>query len=136
LDTLKKLRAVLMPVTTLFFLMGADSLHSFRKWRQASELLFSAEFIIAARPGFRLTDLSEALPTGVQLAGSLESTPCVHSLLLNNNKGMQTRLHLLPNLREDISATDVRTALSEGNEEQEVVPAAVLQYIRKNNLYK
>lgn len=136
LDTLKRLRETLAPGTELFFLMGADSLHSFRKWHHAAELLFTAEFIIAARPGFSLADLTKSLPAGVQLLECLRSSPCVHSFLLQNEMAVQTRLHLLPSLREDVSATDVRNAIRSGNDEQVVVPSAVLKYIREKNLYK
>lgn len=136
LDTLKKLHRSLGPETDLFFLMGADSLHTFQNWHRAEELLFTAEFIIAARPGFALTDLAQALPSGIQFSGSLEPASSATSLLLTNAAGAQTHLHLLPNLREDISATDVRAALKAGNEKQVIVPAAVLQYIQKNNLYR
>lgn len=136
LDTLKKLREELAPDTKLFFLMGADSLQSFRKWHQAAELLVTAEFIIAARPGFSLSKLAKSLPEGVQLSECLHSSPCVHTFSLTTNAGKETRLHLLPNLHEEVSATDVRRAIRTGNEKDLIVPSAVLKYIRKNNLYK
>jgi nicotinate-nucleotide adenylyltransferase len=133
-DTLKRLRG-LSPDTDLFFLMGADSLNTFKNWRHASELLFAAEFIIAARPGFSLDDLTHALPSGIQISAFLGSSPST-SMVLINDKGMQSHIHLLPNLSEDISATEVRAALRKGEKEQVVVPKAVLEYIRKHNLYQ
>lgn len=134
-DTLKKLREKLEPATKLFFLMGADSLHSFRKWQQAEELLFTAEFVIAARPGFSLSDLAAALPAEIKISESQKES-CIHTLLLANDSGAQSHLYLLPDLHEDISATEVRTALKEGNEEQIVVPKPVLEYIRAKRLYR
>ncbi len=136
LDTLKRLHKNFGSETALFFLMGADSLQSFKTWHRAAELLFTAEFIIAARPGFSLMDLAQALPSGIQPSSSPESSLGVTSFLLTNSDGIQTHLHLLPELREDISATGVRAALKTGKDEQAIVPAAVLQYIRKNSLYR
>jgi nicotinate-nucleotide adenylyltransferase len=134
-DTLKRLRSSLAPDVELFFLMGADSLKTFKNWRHADELLFAAEFIIAARPGFSLGDLTHALPSGIKVTGILGSS-CSTSMVLTNHAGMQSHIHLLPNLSEDVSATEVRAALRRGREEQCVVPEAVLNYIRTHNLYQ
>lgn len=135
LDTVERLRLSLGPDTTLFFLMGADSLQTFKNWHCSRELLFAAEFIIASRPGFSLDELAQALPAGIKISGTALSTKEAISLLLLDGDGNKTHLHLLPHLSEEISATDVRKAIGSGEEAENIVPKQVLAYIRTNRLY-
>jgi nicotinic acid mononucleotide adenylyltransferase len=43
---------------------------------------------------------------------------------------------MLPDLDQDISATEIRAALAEGSEPQTVLPPAVAEYIRSRGLYR
>jgi nicotinic acid mononucleotide adenylyltransferase len=45
-------------------------------------------------------------------------------------------LFLLPDLDQDISATEIRAALAEGSTPQTVLPSAVADYIRVHGLYR
>ncbi len=53
-DTLRYFRAK-FPGDTLYFLSGADTLKSFRKWKSPDEVLRLARFVAASRPGARLS---------------------------------------------------------------------------------
>ena len=49
---------------------------------------------------------------------------------------MMRELFLLPDLDQDVSATEIRAALAEGSEQQTVLAPAVAEYIRSHALYR
>ena len=130
-DTVRRMRARLSPTTRLYFLIGMDAFQYIAKWRAPVELLRSAEFIIASRPGFPLRDVVRALPAelrpseaaaqGLLETGSLESNGAT--------------LHLLPDVNEEASATAIREAARRGVGLEELVPHSVAEYITKLKLY-
>jgi nicotinate-nucleotide adenylyltransferase len=61
-DTIRRMRARLESGTRLYFLIGMDAFQHIAKWRAPVELLRSAEFVIASRPGFPLSEIAQALP--------------------------------------------------------------------------
>jgi nicotinate-nucleotide adenylyltransferase len=105
-DTLAALRRE-RPDDALFVLVGADSFLGLSRWREPERLLALAEWIVVSRPGFSLAP--QALPGG--------------------------RVHLLESVHEDVSATELRRRLRDGEECAELVPEAVLGYIREHRLY-
>lgn len=121
-DLLEKL-ARTMPEATLFAIAGADSFLSLAHWRSPQRVLALAEWIVASRPGLDLTpaflDRPEFTPLG--LTGE-----------------QRARIHLLPNIHEDISATELRKHLrtDPGDPCPGVLPPAVAAYIRERNLYR
>jgi len=141
LHTLRTLRRSLAPEDELFCLLGADSFLSIRQWKGADDLLFACDFIVAGRPGFELTNLRSALPEDVLVTGTprLFSPGCL-SVGLESRDRQRSRLYLLPDLKEDISATEIRAALngprSQAADEHAVLPAAVIAYIRAQDLYR
>lgn len=112
-DTLAELERT-HPFDTLFNLVGADSFLDLPRWREPSRLLELAEWIVAARPGFSLDDLS---PLGL-------------------TADQRSRVHLLRSTDEDISATDLRRRLQTGEDCHGVLPDAVSAYIRSHGLYR
>ena len=112
-DTLAELQRT-HPGDTLFNLVGADSFLDLPRWREPARLLELAEWIVAARPGVSLEDLSP-----------LRLTP-----------HQRARVHLLRSTDEDISATDLRRRLQTGNDCRGLVPAAVCDYIQSHYLYR
>ena len=149
LETLQTLRAELPADDLLFCLMGADSFFSLRSWHRAAEIPFAAPLIVASRPGQRLDDLKEALPEGLILDSALctdqtRSDLLIRSCLLRNPAGESAPFYLLPGLNVDISASRVRdwiraqiTPVSgvplDG---YQLLPQAVLEYIRSHHLYR
>ena len=112
-DTLAELQRT-HPGDTLFNLVGADSFLDLPRWREPARLLELAEWIVAARPGFSLEDLSPLRLTAHQ----------------------RSRVHLLRSTDEDISATDLRRHLQTGDDCRGLVPSTVLDYIRSHGLYR
>jgi nicotinate-nucleotide adenylyltransferase len=148
LETLARLRAELGPACILYFLMGADSFLSLKKWHRASEIPFAAPLIVASRPGQRLESVKAALPEGLTIAaapdrdrraGSVE----VRAYEVQNHAGACAEFYLLPGLDCEISATEIRASIRKRNraglgraEAERLVPDAVADYVRAHGLYR
>jgi nicotinate-nucleotide adenylyltransferase len=133
-DTLQRLRREIVPADELFCLLGADSFLTLRRWHQCTELLLFCNFIVAARPGFSLDEIQGALPPEVAILGE-EHGKTFSRFALSGPGGQKTGLFVLPDLSQDISATEIRAALAEGGEWQTVLAPPVAEYIRSHGLY-
>ena len=129
IDTLHALRAELGKEVSLVFLLGADQLKTFNTWEGWREILNFTHICAASRPGYKITQ--DELPEEVtqlfkQNAGDLEqikSTPNGYVFIAKN-------------LSVDISSTQVRENLRKNNIPYTQLPAAVLNYIQLNQLYR
>lgn len=102
-----------MPGAHLFVLAGADSFLTLPRWREPEQLLAAAEWIVVSRPGFSLDDLSPLALTPEQAA----------------------RVHLLPTLDEDVSASGIRERLRIGVSCGAMLTPTVALYIARMQLY-
>jgi nicotinate-nucleotide adenylyltransferase len=147
IDTLMKLRQSLPGGGELFLLLGADSFRTLPRWHRAVEIPFAATLIVASRPNEDLTDLSAGLPLGITLSQAPASPPFstpdqpppVSAFHLQNAGGDRASLYVLPNLHYDISATQLRDQIHlshQASAEATLIPAAVLEYIRRHHLYE
>jgi len=137
-DLLRQVRAELNENDELFFLLGADAFLSLRHWHCAADLPFLARFIIAGRPGSSMEDVPAVLPEGIRatrLADQGESQQLVTWKLVNR-AGQRSELYFLPDLHEEISATDIRAAISGEESAAGVLAPAVLRYIEERCLYR
>jgi nicotinate-nucleotide adenylyltransferase len=134
-DTLQRLRLQLQPTDELFCLVGADSFLTLKKWHHCAALLLFCDFIVAGRPGFSLQQIKAALPRGVRNAGEQREATFTR-FTLAGPAGQSSDLFLLPDLDQDISATEIRAALASGAEPQTVLAPAVAEYIRSHGLYR
>ena len=120
IDTLGRLRTELQaqsPNPTpaeLFVIIGADAFLDLRRWRDPDALLHAAEWIVVSRPGFSLAEL-----------GPLRLTP-----------QQSAQIHLLHEVQETASASEVRERLQAGLDCSEFLTREVLCYIRRHNLYR
>ncbi|MBC7234880.1 MAG: nicotinate-nucleotide adenylyltransferase [Chloroflexi bacterium] len=106
IDTLRTLRSLLAP-SALYFIMGADALHSLRAWRQPEEILKLARLVAISRPG-HTPDL-EALDRDIP--------------------GLAEATHIIETLMIGISSTDIRRRLRCGLPIKYQVPASVEAFI-------
>jgi nicotinate-nucleotide adenylyltransferase len=148
LETLEGIRAELGSGCRLYFLMGADSFLSLKKWHRASEIPFAAPLIVASRPGEHLEGVRAALPEGLaieaaperdRMAGNVE----VRTFEIQNGLGARAEFYLLPGLDYEISATSIRASIrgrdgaGQGKAAGErLVPEAVAEYVRAHGLYR
>jgi nicotinate-nucleotide adenylyltransferase len=138
IDVLTRIRENLPLGDKLFFLLGADAFLSLKQWHGAERLLFMCDFIVAGRPGFSIDDMSAALPSAISAEREPggDSRADLVTWLLRKAGGEQSRLYLMPDLHEDISATHIRAALEDEESAQGVLSPAVLRYIREKGLYR
>jgi nicotinate-nucleotide adenylyltransferase len=146
-ETLGRLRASLSAEskpTQLFTLLGADSWLDIGHWFQAPRLLALSDWIVAARPGFSLQGAEAALPAEIKIERGESSIHAVNhasvnfpncNLTLHHPGAAPTRVWFLPDLKEDISATELRAALDRGHPDPELLPPPVWNYIAKTALY-
>ena len=143
-DTLALMRETLPADDELFCLVGADSLQTLHHWHRAAEALMLAQWIVAARPGFTLEALETLLPADVR-AGQPEhgdgwmriplTGPAPESSAGNAASGA---LWLLPGLRYEVSATELRAALADDSAgiPQPVLAPQVARYAHEHKLYQ
>lgn len=143
--TLARLLAELPPGCILYFLMGADSFFTLRRWHRAAEIPFIAPLIVASRPGQRLDDLKEALPRNL----TMEPAPCaeqnapaieVRCYTIANAGGNRAPFYILPGLDVKIGASELRARIRAagglGPEQEKLIPQAVADYVRTRSLYR
>ena len=111
-DTIREIKETWGPGTDIYFIVGADEAFDLVKWHKAELLPDMARFIAVTRPGFNLPRLSTTLPPRF-LAG----------------------VDVLPTLPLDISSTEIRRRVREGESIKYMVPEDIEAYIRKWGLY-
>ena len=113
-DTLAEL-AGNWPEAELFAISGADSFLTLQSWRAPDRLLELAQWIVVSRPGVALNRerLSSLGLTEAQLA----------------------RVHVLANVHEDVSASELRRRFRAGEDCSDWLAEPVMQYIRQHRLY-
>jgi nicotinate-nucleotide adenylyltransferase len=136
IHTLKRMKSDLHPNDQLFCLMGADSFLTIGRWYRASELLMSCDFIVASRPGFDLRRIAAALPENIALASEENQDNDTQNLVigLRSTAKERSRLYLLPDLAEEVSATEIRSELAAG--QSKGLAPAVAAYIAAHRLYR
>jgi len=111
----------------LAFIIGQDSLLSLHQWHRWQELLSLCHLLVCKRPGYAAEMASPALQQWLeqhqtQDIAALHQTPAGHIWLAD------TPLY-------DISATEIRQRRHRGQSCSELLPAAVIDYIDRHNLY-
>jgi nicotinate-nucleotide adenylyltransferase len=113
-DSLAQLRRELGDKVDLWFIIGSDSLLTFPRWREPERILSQARLAVVRRPTFT-ADMS-ALEA--QIPGITAAIDWVDAPLL------------------EISATDIRRRVREGQSIQYRVLDTVRLYIEQNDLYR
>jgi nicotinate-nucleotide adenylyltransferase len=134
-ETVRRVKAGLRKRDRMYFLIGIDAFRDIAKWHQAEALLQECEFIIAARPGYSLTDVASSLPRNLRPgAAELRQVRKLQPEAPLQFSGVT--LHLLPETHEDVSATQIRAAAKRRTGLKKLVPDAVAEYIQKEHLYR
>lgn len=110
LDTARELR--LAGMKTVNWLIGADMVNILPKWHQAHKLLDEVHFVVMARPGWQFN--WQSLPPEFQVL----------------------KEHVVEAPLMDISATQIRTRIKNGEPIDGLVPAPVVRYINERGLYR
>jgi len=115
IDTIRALKRKYRAGTEFYFVIGADSLVDLPHWYKIEELSRICKFITIARPGYHFAKLIKRLP----------------AYLIKNIKQLYQ-----PDIRIDISSTQIRKNISVGKPVKSLVPGTVESYIRENGLYE
>jgi nicotinate-nucleotide adenylyltransferase len=130
-DTLGELRAEHGPRRPLALLMGADAFLGLTAWRNWRELFELAHIVVAHRPGFRVDGWIDDMPPA--LAHEYAARRVDQALALHLTPA--GAVFVTPITALDISATAIRATLRAGRSPRYLLPDAVLDYIRSNQLY-
>jgi nicotinate-nucleotide adenylyltransferase len=134
-DTVRRFKRTLSGRDRLFFIIGIDAFLEIATWRSPEAIFTEAEFIVVSRPGFSLEDVGRALPASLRPAEtvtqSLRQQPARGDIVLPG-----ATIHLLDDVQEKVSATQVRSAAASGRALDKLVGTAVAEYIRKQGLYR
>ncbi len=113
-DTLELLRAEWGPIPIIFFIEGADSLAGILTWHQPQRILELCHLAVVERPGVEIDidRLEQQLP------------------------GLSSRLHWIQMPLLEISSSDLRARVRNGQSISYLVPRAVEAYILEHGLYR
>jgi len=136
IDAVRSLRSSVASEDRLFCVMGADSFLSIGKWYRAGDLLVACDFIVASRPGFDLGRIAGALPPSISVAACDAEEGYNLVLCMHGGARRESRLYLLPDLKELASASGIREALQQGSITRTDLEPAVAAYIREHGLYE
>jgi len=114
-DTVDMLRRQMGSEAKLFFLMGGDSLRDLPQWKEPKRLIQLCRLVVFTRPGSRLPSMNE-LEEGVP--------------------GVSDNIVIVEVPQIDVSATEVRQQVRQGDPIDELVLPAVKDYILGSGLYR
>jgi len=130
-DTLCELRAELGRERPLCLILGADAFLRLPAWSRWMQLFALAHIVVAARPGY---DLTQRSIQNAELAAEWRARlTSARSELADRACGLIVKVQI-PLL--EISATDIRARIAGGGSARYLVPQPVLDYIAAEHLYE
>jgi nicotinate-nucleotide adenylyltransferase len=129
-DTLFELRAELGTTQPLCLLMGGDAFLQLHTWHDWEKLFGLAHIVVGFRPGFTLEERIHDAPK--QLRQHYLQRLCAVSVLGQQPSGGIVEL-AIPKL--EISATLIRSRVSENRSIRYLLPNMVADYIHQHHLY-
>ena len=116
IDTFTLLKKKYGKASKLFYIMGMDSITEILSWKKPLELFKLCEFIVGTRPGTRIRTFKR-----------LVKFPPLQKEV--------DKIHIIE-LKEDISASEIRKRLSSGRSASKFLLPKVLKYIERKKLYQ
>jgi nicotinate-nucleotide adenylyltransferase len=144
-ETVARLRTRYGPQAELFFIIGSDSFEEMHTWRRPDLILSNCNLIVAARPGYEMSNpgLGRLLDTALESGPRGGGCPTIIDLTGEKSRrpepqeARQTGLIFLTDyIRVDAAATEVRLRVSRNLPIDGMVPEGVADYIRKYELYQ
>ncbi len=118
LETVRKFQADYGVNTSIYWLIGADSIEDLPHWYKTAELIDECNLSVMHRAGCKLPDFTQF--TAIWGSGRVEK--------------LQRNIIRTPLI--DISSTEIRDRLSTGRDVNEMLHPPVAEYIRKHGLYR
>jgi len=116
------------PHQRIFFIIGMDSLFTFTRWHKWQEILTLCHLVVNTRPGYEIA----AMPAETRQLLAKHQAMDVSEL----KQSLAGRVILAPQSHWDISSTQIRQAIKSNSDCQHLLPAPVLAYIHKHQLYR
>jgi nicotinate-nucleotide adenylyltransferase len=116
----------------VFFILGFDAFLEIETWRSYEKVLEQCHFIVTSRPGYPLAEARNVLPENYDdKIISLGESGSVGEDLIK-----KFRIFFLPIRALDISSTEIRRKIRQGQSVKGFVPEAVEVYIKRKKLYQ
>lgn len=134
IDTVRQLQQEYGPQTKLFFLIGLDAFLEFTTWREPKQLLKLCSFVVIFRPGlsFQSLEMMPLIPRfPKQALADLDASRLTQCEVATG----ENRLICLRLPACNISASDIRQRLKQGQFAADQLPPLVESYILKHHLY-
>ena len=135
-DTVKELRSLLGRETELFFIVGIDAFLDVMTWKRPEELFSLCHFVVISRPGYRFSDLKGLPPLQGTPVSSLASLDRCEIRSLEGPLSPRSRLFLQTVTPCDVSATELRQRIGQGEDLKNLLPEPIKLYILKKKLYR
>ena len=123
-ETLLDLKNEFPSGTKFFWIMGLDALIDFPRWYHAQNILQLCHVLVLQRPGYQLTVEDSWLR-------SYMTDDC--ELLVKDDCG---HIYISDTEMMDVSSTQIRNLVVEGEQPKFLLPGGVWNYIKRNNLYQ
>ncbi len=130
--TLRRLHDLGFAPVELFFITGSDAFAEIATWRDYPAILDLSNFIVISRPAWPLAALQSRLP---QLARRMRSMSAGGRFEGGLAPVSPLSIFLVEHRTPDVSSTDVRRRVSEGQSIAGLVPPAVARHIERHGLY-
>jgi nicotinate-nucleotide adenylyltransferase len=130
IDTVRALKSAGGADLSVSLIIGSDSFNDIATWCEYRELFSLASFVVVTRPGYPVKTPGEVLP--VELARKFWYDPTAGSF--RNSDG--NSITYLPTTLIDISSSEIRRMVAEGNSIRYLLPDHVIDYINGRKLYK
>ena len=127
-DTMRELRGELGDAQPLCLLMGGDAFLQFHTWHEWESILDLSHIVVGYRPGFPI----EARGTDTKLYEQYKKRLCGIGHLAQHPSGGIAEL-AIPKL--EISATLIRSRVTENRSIRYLLPEPVANYIYQHHLY-
>ncbi len=115
-DTIKELKKLCRPDVHIYFITGADAIEQIMSWKNPEKLFSLCDFIAVTRPGYNKNKLYEEIGE-----------------IMGKYKG---RIYYMQVPALEISSSDIRKRVADGQPIKYLLPESVEEYIEKFGLYK
>jgi nicotinate-nucleotide adenylyltransferase len=129
IDTMRALRREMGEETSIAFVIGADQLQRLNTWKDWQSLFDVVHFCVASRPGFTMD--AAHMPQEIAREFSRREASAAH--MRETPHGLT---HIATTLQVDVSATEIRALLQRRLPLPDLLPPAVLDYIKQHHLYE
>jgi len=134
IDTIDRLRQEYSEAH-LIFIIGMDAFVQLKTWKESERLLKSCDFALISRKGYPFSGLPKYPvfpPIEVTKLKALDSGTRGYYCL---SMGQGKTLHLLSIPHREVSGTDIRRGIANGESVRNVLPHSVESYIIEKELY-